>query len=316
MKNLNLNLTRAIIATAISLLIFFLLFLQIDADQVLRVIFSSDLQLILLTVFISLAVNIFWGALKWKRILFALGYPLSFKEVLSIRSGCLPLKIVFPLKTSELIKAYYLEKQRNLPFMRGLSSILLDKMLNLLVTLGIFLIGVSVVQINLPRFLPIIALLVTAVFLFSSPLRGILLKLSQKINLKFYQFTVQLFSSFQEISVKEKIILTCYSIVYQLSEFMNTYILFKAVGISVPFSLLLVFVPLVMIINNFPITVLGLGTREALMVFLFARYGPGSFLLSAGILVSLVEHILPVVFGLFFIKSFLDYFLPKGNTSS
>jgi uncharacterized membrane protein YbhN (UPF0104 family) len=68
-----------------------------------------------------------------------------------------------------------------------------------------------------------------------------------------------------------------------------------------------------MVVNNFPVTILGLGTREALIVFIFAKYGGASALLGAGLLISLIEHILPVIFGLFFVKSFLTYFTLRNK---
>ncbi len=316
MKIVNLNWIKNLIAIAIPLFIFSLLFYRIDVNKVLVTIYGSDPKLFLLAVSISLSVNIFLGAAKWRRILLALGFPLPFKEVLSIWSGCLPLKVVFPVKSSELFKAFYLQKQRGFLFMRAVSSIVLDKTLNLLVTLGIFLIGLLLVDIKFPRFLPIAALLALTVFLFSSRLRSIFINVSKTIHNKLFSITEQLLSSFEDISLKEKIILLCYSIVCQSSEFINTYILFRAVGVFVPFSLVLVLIPLIIVINNLPLTILGLGTREALMIFLFAKYGTSTSLLSASLLVSFVEHILPVVFGLSFTKSFLRCFIVQQRLVS
>jgi hypothetical protein len=307
---------RNFIAILISLSILFFLFYKIDARKVLSVLSGSNLWLVLLAVVISLSVNIFLGALKWKRILCALGHLLPFKEALAIRSGFLPFKLVFPLKSSEIIKAFYLEKQKKIAFGRAASSLLVDRALNLFVTLSIFLVGLILTDIKISIFFPIMALLVLLGFLFLRNLRGIFLKIAKVMHPKFYQFSRQLFSGFEEINVKEKTILTAYSAIYQFSEFVNTYILFKAIGVDVPFSLLLVFVPLVMVVSNLPLTVMGLGSREALLVFLFAKYSQASSLLSGGLLVSFVEHVLPVVFGLFFIKSLTNFTLEEKNKFS
>jgi uncharacterized membrane protein YbhN (UPF0104 family) len=67
-----------------------------------------------------------------------------------------------------------------------------------------------------------------------------------------------------------------------------------------------------MVVNNLPITAMGLGTREALVIFFFSQYGSTESLLSTGVLVSLIEHVLPVTIGLFFIRPFIEYF--KENT--
>ncbi|MFC1631245.1 lysylphosphatidylglycerol synthase transmembrane domain-containing protein [Candidatus Omnitrophota bacterium] len=307
------NWLRQIAAVIISLLLLGLLLSKIDVRQARATILASDVRLILLAVVVSLSVNIFFGAVKWRRILTDLGCKLPFKEVLSIRSGCLPLKLIFPLKSSEVFKAFYLHQQKKLSFARGIGSLFLDKGLNLLVALAILLVSLSILDLQFSRVLPIAGLLVIILIVFSDRTRKTLIYFSQKIHPKLSDFTTKLFSSFSDIGFAEKLRLIFYSIIFQFSEFLNTYILFKAVGLSVPFSSVLVFVPLILIINNLPITVLGLGTREALIVFLFAQYGPLPALLSAGMLVSLIEHILPVLVGLFFVKSFLGYFNMKDT---
>jgi len=316
MKILNSNWKRFAVTIIISLIILIFLFSKIDGQEVLSAIYSSDLRLVLLAVFISLSINIFLGVFKWRRILAALDCPLSYTEALSIRTGCIPFKVIFPIKSSELLKALCLNKQKKLGFGHTVSSLLLDKTLNLLVTLGIFLVGLSFVELKFPRIIPVSALLIIIVFLFSAKLRGIFLSISKAIHPRLHHLATQLFTSFEVINVKEKIILTFYSIIYQFSDFLNTYILFRAVGVSVPLISILALLPLIILVNNLPITVLGLGTREALIIFLFARYGSSTSLLSGGILVSFIEHILPVVVGIFFIKSFLSHFALKDASLS
>lgn len=313
MRILNSNWARSLVAVAISFLIFWFLLSKIDAQGVVSTISNSDLKLILLAMSISLLINVFFGAEKWRRILFQLRCPLPYREVLSIRSGCIPFKVIFPLKSSEALKVFYLHKKKNLSFGRSASSILLDKTLNLLVTLAILLLGLLLMDLDFPKLIPIAGLLIIILFLFSAKIRELFLVPFKKTHSKLYKFSAQLLSSFEEIGTREKIILTLYSALYQFSEFLNIYILFKAVGVSVPFSSVCVFVPLIMIINNFPVTILGLGTREALIVFLFAKFGTPSSLLGAGILFSFVEHIFPVIVGLFFIKPFLMYFTIKDT---
>jgi len=313
MKILKSRLVQFTVTVGVSLLIFSFLFSKINVEELISVMYRSNLKLILLTVVISLLANIFLGAERWRRILQALGCPLSYREVFYIRTGCIPLKIVFPMKSSELFKALYLYRRRKLPFAQGVSSLILEKVLNVLATLGIFLFGLSSLDLKIHPFIPIGGIFIIIFFLFSSKMREFCIIFSKIVHPKLYKFILQLFSSFEYISPREKGILIFYSLWYQFSEFFNTYILFRAVGIEISFFLILALVPLIMIVNNLPITILGLGTREGLIVFLFAKYGTSGYLLSAGMLVSFVEHILPVVIGLFFIKTFLIHLaLEKG----
>ncbi|MFC1699407.1 hypothetical protein ACFL1I_05555, partial [Candidatus Omnitrophota bacterium] len=67
------NWLRQIAAVIISLLLLGLLLSKIDVRQARATILASDVRLILLAVVVSLSVNIFFGAVKWRRILTDLG---------------------------------------------------------------------------------------------------------------------------------------------------------------------------------------------------------------------------------------------------
>ncbi len=309
MKFLKYSITQVILSVIISSAIILILFAKVDFSRVLSIVARSNPFLIILAVVISIGINIFLGTVKWQRILTALGCPLTYSEVLSIRSGCIPLKVIFPVKSSEILKAVYLNKQKNLPFGRAVSSLLLDKTLNLFVTAVLFLLGVFFVSLRLfPLALfSVFLLVVIFLLLFSRKTRMAFIDVAKRIHPRFRSFMVQLLSGFEDISLKEKGILLFYSLLFQISEFINTFILFMAIGITVPFYLILVFVPLIMAVNNAPVTILGLGTREAMILFLFAPYGDTPLLLSSGILISFIEHVLPVVFGLFFLREFITF---------
>ncbi len=313
---LKLNWVRFVLAIIISAVILIFLFYKINIKSTATIIWGSDLRLILLAVLLSLSINVFIGALKWKIILRRMNCKLSFKETLSIRAACVPFKVISPLKSSELLKAFYLNKKKNMPFGRAVSSLLVEKALNILVTLGIFLIGLGFVDPKIPWIVPVCFTLTVLIILFSRKAREGFIDLVGRIHPKLHDFVAELLHGFEVIGPKDMASLLFYSLLFQSSEFINTYILFKAVGVSVPFSLIMVYIPMIMVINNLPITVLGLGPREALLVLLFAQYGTSSSLLSGGMLVSFVEYILPLLVGLFFMRLFLEYIAIKQDVVS
>ncbi|MEM7816463.1 MAG: lysylphosphatidylglycerol synthase transmembrane domain-containing protein [Candidatus Aenigmatarchaeota archaeon] len=293
------------LAFFVSGFLLFLIFNKIEIEKVYKTLIKSNLYLVLITLIISFFVNIVLGTYKWNRILYILGFSLPFREALNIRCGFLPFKLIFPLKTPELIKAFYLEKKKNIPILKAISSLITDRVFNLIATLSIFLVGLIFVRMKLNFLFPFSLLLFLFAFVFLNFPRKILLKISKLINVKIYQFTLQVLSGLMDLNFSQKFILTFYSFLYQLSEFINTYLLFKAVGLEISFWLICIFIPLVIVINNLPITVLGLGTREALLIFLFSNYGAKELILSAGLLVSLIEHIFPVLVGIFFIRKII-----------
>ncbi len=301
------SIARIMLAIVISCFILFLLFRSIDITNVLSTLRKSDARLLFIAAAISIAINIVWGTLKWKRVLAALGCTMTFKEALVIRSGCLSFKIVFPLKSAELLKALYLAKKKNISFGRGISSLFIDKVFNLFITIVFFLIGLVFSSFGVHRTIPLLAFVALILLMYSRKISSFVVAVSKIIHPRAYAFTGQLLSGFNEISRKDQIVLLGYSFIYQLSEFVNTYLLCRAVGVIVPVPLLLVAGSFIMIINNLPITIMGLGTREAMIIFFFSSLGKQETLLSAGLLVSLIEHLLPVAIGVLFMKSFLGY---------
>src|SRR6056297_1126576 len=137
------RLLRFFVPLGISFLILFLLFSKIDVDSVIESLLKSEKKWIFVAISISIGINILLGAVKWRRILRSLGCFFSFREVLSIRTGCIPFKVIFPMKSSELLKAAYLKKQNRLGFTRSVSSMVLDKTLNLFVVIIAVLVGLG-----------------------------------------------------------------------------------------------------------------------------------------------------------------------------
>lgn len=299
---------------AVSLIILYCLFLKIDIRKTFLSLQGCDIKLVGLAVLLSLSINLFLGAEKWRRILAAMGCRLPYREVLSIRTGCIPFKILLPLKSSELLKAIYLDRRGKLSFSRSTSSLLLDKVLNLLVVIPIAIIGLTFVDIHMPMIVLLFILLLILLIVYSNSFRQGLIVIATGIHPRLKGVAGDLLSGFREVNTAEKTILIVYSFVYALLEIINAFILLKAVGVTVPFLYLMIIIPVIMVINNLPITALGLGTREIAVVYFFADFGSAASLLSGGLLISLIEHVLPVAAGLLFIRSFHAYFIMKDDT--
>ena len=106
--------------------------------------------------------------------------------------------------------------------------------------------------------------------------------------------------------VSQGIFLIPYSLFLKGFELVDYFLIFKALDLDIPLKSLLMFAPLAMLISEIPITFLGLGSREAAIVFFFSSFGSLEKLLAAGILISFSEYILPNVLSLLFLKPFLD----------
>ena len=100
-----------------------------------------------------------------------------------------------------------------------------------------------------------------------------------------------------------------FSFSFEGAKILNLFILFTAFGIQLPVDELLLLAPCSIFIASLPITVLGLATRESAVVALFALYGSSERLLAIGLSTSFVEGVVPLIVGLFLMKSFFNRFL-------
>ena len=89
-------------------------------------------------------------------------------------------------------------------------------------------------------------------------------------------------------------------------EVFNAWLLLTVLGVELPFAAVMLVIPLSFIMNNIPVTLLGIGMRESVMVVGLSAYAMAPTLLAGGVALSLIEYVLPTLVGLLFLKSFLN----------
>ncbi len=114
-------------------------------------------------------------------------------------------------------------------------------------------------------------------------------------------------------NIKQLLLLIAYSTLLKGVEVLGYFLVFRALGIRVPPQALLTYIPLTMLIAEIPITFMGLGTREAALVYFLGSYAPASSLLAAGVLVSFTEYVLPNVVSLAWTRQFLNKLATNTN---
>jgi len=292
------------------IVIFIFLFSKIGITEVARILKGVRPDLLFLGIGISLFSNLFLSTEKWRQILKSLGLKVPFKELLFIQTGSIPLKAISPLKSGMLFRAVYLNKTYNFSLLEGTYSLFLGLFLNLIAVV-IFVLGASFhLRTNLHQVVYFVSLgLFISLLLFWVLSRGNMSKIVRSYlalwDSKFAISVKNLYESIFTMNLKKLAIPFFCAVLVIFCELLNFKILSKAVGLTIPFSQILLFASLTILISNLPATIHGLGTREAAICLLFSSYATPEKLLSLGLTVSLVEYFFPVLIGLFFTKSFL-----------
>ena len=77
----------------------------------------------------------------------------------------------------------------------------------------------------------------------------------------------------------------------------KSYLFFLALGLKIDFMIILAIVPLGIIVGMIPITIAGIGTRDAAFIYLFKDIVPSHVMIAFGMIFSL-RYIIPALVGL------------------
>jgi uncharacterized protein (TIRG00374 family) len=303
---------KYVLALTVTVGIFAVLLRKIDVGGVVEAVRGAQTGPLLGAVALAIVIKVFVGADKWRRILAALSCRVPAGEALFIRTANAPLRVT-PGKLGTLLAAVYLWRHRGLPFAKGVSSLMLERLQNFAVLLAFIVLGPMLFQVAAPAQLNHLssarAVLASAVcvvilgtlYTFRRPLYD----LAARANAKLANVVRDLASCFHEIRAGRQAGLLVYAAVAQAGEITMGYLIFRAVGVSVPFGTVLVGLALIVIVSNIPVTLLGFGTRELTVLYLFSGYATQPELLAVGMLISAIGYILPLVVGLPFLAPFL-----------
>ena len=125
----------------------------------------------------------------------------------------------------------------------------------------------------------------------------------------------EIFSSFREAPVFLYFKLVAVKAVSSISGLFTGYFALMAFGLHVPLGYLVVFLPIVWLISSIPITVMGLGTTQAAMLWLVAGFAQGSGgpeAIKAAVLAYSLLWWFSFSVGRFSIGAFFLFRLPKS----
>jgi len=241
-----------------------------------------DLYLLCTAIFLNLPL-LFTKSKRWKIFLNTQKLSISTKKAFSIYLSSLYIGFITPGRLGEIIKAFYLKQDRVTSFSKGLSSAIMDRLLDLylLILLGSFAVyyffkgrGISfefvfgtVIVLSLPIIIlhPKFLNLLTR-FIFG---KIVPIKFKDKLNESFNEFSEGMNQIINPILLFG-IFLTVLS--YSIF-FFQCYLVARSMGLPISYIELALIMSIVNLITFIPISISGLGTREASMIFLFKTIG-------------------------------------------
>jgi glycosyltransferase 2 family protein len=294
-------------------LFFYILLKKIDLPTTLAVLEHANLSW-LAVAFLFALPEILLKGLRIHCLAARLKSPLKFGEAVKIYLSGQPLSLVTPGKLGDVVRVFGLSKLGKLSLPAAFSTHVADKVYDLL-TLGL-LVAISLINLviqsqnQMPALAALLGLLlgICLIFLFLHPdwmrayIKPLLLILAPKSLANNIQtHGSEFYARLQELfNPPERLVLPfIYSFLVWEVTAVRAYFCALALGLPISLSALLLLLPVIIMVELLPISIMGLGTREAALFILFSsgQVAP-SALLSFSILTLLVGPIFASFLGL------------------
>jgi len=271
----------------IGILLFIWIIFNIGFER-LAEIFGTINPVYLLMIFPVIAVNILLKAVRWKRILGIIGFKYSIRDSYIVTVTGIFAGILTPGRIGEFVRALYL-RNAGLSLGRALLSVFLDRLLDVLVLVFFgaacliwFNITFSAEVVSLGLILILLVLVVFLTYLMTKRKYIVILirplykkffpeKHKEKIRLNFDDFYSHMVTF--RGRRKDLALLIAVTFISWLLVAFQTYLLALSLSINISYFVFVLIVPILTLVELMPVSVSGLGTREATMIFLLSFFG-------------------------------------------
>ena len=293
----------------IGILIFAYLIFRIGLDKILGSILSANIYLLILALLFSF-IALIPPIIKWMVVLRSQNIMLNFWTLFRIDFMGIFYGSITPGRVGTFIRAYYLRDKIKKPLGACISSVVVDKMLDLL-AMGVFAVIGSILLLNkisglfTAVFIAFILLFGTFIFFLNKKRSTFILKRVWKIFIpqKFKKIALETFNSFYGNLPKIKTIFVPFliALISLVFAFTTVYIVAKAFSINIPYIYIITIWSLATIVSLIPITIAGLGTREAVLITLFSVFNVAATdIVAMSIVAYIISHVIPDILGWFF----------------
>lgn len=263
--------------------IFIYILFQIDFGLLGKELLNVNIIFLILAAFF-VAVQIATRAQKWRVIL--LGTDISLKRIKAVNLYWLGtfVGIITPGKLGELIKVYFL-KNKGYNGLKSFLSVLFDRIADVLILLlfgflifvfflreiGIY---ISVISIAILFLLIVIFMLINKKSFLHKIFFKFLKRFSPLINIEKYDnysFS-QFFKNLRKIKKRFFLSFIFYLLISWFFYFVARYCISLSMGLGLSFLDISIISVLTAIVTMLPVSVAGLGTREAAVIYLFSLF--------------------------------------------
>ncbi|MEK6872506.1 MAG: lysylphosphatidylglycerol synthase transmembrane domain-containing protein [Nanoarchaeota archaeon] len=293
----------------IGILLFFYILIKINFVNVLEEIKKVNIYFLLITL-VFLIIMLVVQTFKWHIVAVFQDIKVPFKESFKINLISNFYGLITPSKLGSVIRAEYLKKYtKNKNIGKGLFNFTIDKVLDItsVIFMAVLFSFVFKDEINLPiGFFTglFLAFVLLTLFFIKKERSKIVLRFFYRkfINEKIKDKTKNTFNSFYEHIPKKRyfILFFLLNLISWLFIYLIYYFIGLSLGIKISFLYYMAILPLGTLVSMIPISIGGLGTREAALISLFGLFNVSSAkVFSMSVIDYFIVGVIPSIITLF-----------------
>ena len=306
----------------LGLLLLVVILIKLDLRHILQVILKVEPTILAVAICLTVPLMML-HSWRWRYLLATQNVFLSLKETFSVYLGAFYIGAITPARAGEfIIKALYLRKEKNVSLGKGFSNILIDRLQDVSAFVIVGLIGLGLAPLGGTYLYSIIGIaflfLVIWAFLFraETATRKISTVLFQTLVPKRYRSSIDtqldsFFLGIDKLSNFRIVVPALATAAITAIAFGQCYLIATSLSISISFIYLAFCVSVAGLVSLIPVSISGLGTREATMIALFSRVGLSSeSAVGFSLTYLLVFNLFTAVMG-----AFIWFVSPLGTNS-
>lgn len=271
----------------IGILILILIFTRVDFSKIIIQLSRINMPLFLLINLLVLP-SIFFRSCRWRALIRLQGLDYSIRDSFIAYLGGIYAGIITPGRVGEAVKAVYLKQEKNISYSEGMASVFLDRAIDLYalillsVAASLGFINIKDLRYNLAAWAVIFFLLLVPYLLINKPImeklsRAIYKSLISGLDANLFKGGFKIFfSATRKILAQNLTIPVFFTFLAFLVYLGQCYFLARLTDINISFIAVVMFVSISSLVSVLPVTIFGIGTREATMIYLFSLIGLAS----------------------------------------
>jgi uncharacterized protein (TIRG00374 family) len=303
----------------IGILLFIFILTRIDLSSLLTIFLSIN-PFFLGCALVANGIAVVVKSLKWKLIVSTLKKEISLSASIQAFLIGFSFSVLTPAKLGDFVRAFYIrDEQCNLG--RALSSVVTDRLIDIVMLFSFAFIGILIFSVVFHiEILSVSLLVLLAVGIASAvsivtnknllswllrPFFNIFIPHHHKKTIAEYYHDF-----FSGLSVffndKKKFLLVMVVGIFSwVPPFVYAYLLALSIGISLDLTFFVIVIPIISLLDLLPISISGIGTRDAALIFLFGFQGiPPETAVAFSLLYLFMSYWLVALIGaLFWIKN-------------